>query len=71
MFYLGGHHSKSPAGITSSRRLYGCIERKNSDLTRYSFIHKYMIVDPFFYVTYNGVDAAHTGAFILARSFRF
>jgi hypothetical protein len=56
VFHLCGHDSKPPAGITSSRRFYGRVERKNIDLACYSSIHEYMVFDPSFYATYDVVN---------------
>ena len=63
ILYLGSDHGKSPAYLTSSRRFYGGVERKNIDLACDSSIHLYIVFDPCFYATNDVIDAqtAHIG----------
>src|SRR6476661_2661657 len=56
VFYFGGHHRKSPASITGSRRFYSGVERKNIDFTCDSFTHEHVIIDTRFNVTNDVVD---------------
>ena len=66
VFYFGGYHRKSPAGITSSRCLYSSVQCKNIDFTCDPFTHEHVIIDSRFYITDDLVDVkTHTWTLIM------